>query len=233
MIGFLVLDLRLVQSHCDASQAPPLVSLRPRPVHCAGCELQVAPAFRHVHCDLELRRPDPIILRAPKLDVLSIHHFHLPLDSAEVDAPVRPVLRHFLGVVIDKVFEGQCDLHTPPFVRRAVGIVDGALDTDCSASRGHVPSWVEDAGGVFVAAVHVGFVETESPRGGKSVNLKLLVIVVASSSVDEDLEVIVLENHLVVLCYGGPHIWFLQFCADVEEGVVPSYLGTRFKSWLR
>lgn len=61
----------------------------------------------------------------------------------------------------------------------------------------HEPSFVEDASGVFVTAIVVGFVQAEAPRRVEGVHLKLFVVVARHVWVEKHLKVLVLGKKML------------------------------------
>ena len=171
-------------------------------------EVEVAPLVGDVHVDDALRRPDPVVLFGLT---------GLPLDAAEVDAPLGALLGRFDGQARGEGGPGDGDLDGPAVVGVG-GVVDGAVEGDGGLEAGDVP------GVVGLAVLAVGLVEVEIPRGVERVDLELEVAGSSGGRLEEDFEVVVVEDDGVVLGELGLDVGLFELGADVEVGVVPEHL---------
>mmetsp|Transcript_78804 Transcript_78804/g.255308 ORF Transcript_78804/g.255308 Transcript_78804/m.255308 type:complete len:357 (-) Transcript_78804:107-1177(-) len=234
--------LSVVHSHGRCLAGPAVVARERRGPRRALRELHDAPALGEVHVDLALRAPDPVVLvGSPRVRAglaagllavaVSFGVGHKgPLHAAEAQAPEGAVVRGFCAVVVHEVGQRQRNLHSP-VPAFLVRVVQGPLRHHPHGRprpRQHGPaSLLVHPGGVLAAPVRVRLVQAEAPPGVEGVHLILLVEVGAAVRVDEDLEVVVVVDHGVVLLECGPGLGIVELRGHVEVLVVPTNLCPR------
>lgn len=147
-------------------------------------EVEVAPFFGDVHVDYALRGPDPVVFFGLAC---------LPLDAAEVDAPLVSCVRRGDGEAGCVGLPGEGYFYCPAVVFVG-GFVEGALDGNGGFEAGDVPAVVG------FAAEAVGLVEEEIPAGVECVDFEFEVAGVVfaccfDGGLEEDFEVVVVEDY--------------------------------------
>src|SRR5262249_44893466 len=77
---------------------------------------------------------------------------------------------------------------------------------------------------IGVATVLVRPRQEEIPNSAERIDLELVILVIVAVRVDEDLEVVLMEDHGVVLAVRRPDVGLFELRADVEVLVVPEHL---------
>jgi hypothetical protein len=77
------------------------------------------------------------------------------------------------------------------------------------------------------AALAVRFVEKQVPPGIQGVHLEFEIVAGVARGIEENFEIVVVEDHRIVLGEGGPNVRFLEFGGHVEIPVVPEHFDSR------
>src|ERR1035441_4004681 len=103
-------------------------------------------------------------------------------------------------------------------------IIQRSIHMHGRAQAGNLPTVVG------AAAFPIGLRQEEIPTGIEGVDLKFEVVAAVARRVEEDLEIVVVKDHGIVLREGGPDVRLVQFRAHVEALVVPQHLDARAKA---
>src|ERR1035441_4313606 len=94
---------------------------------------------------------------------------------------------------------GEGDRHRPAAVAIA-RVVQGAVDYDGRAQARYFPTVIG------LAAFAVGLGQEQIPSGIERVDLELEVVAPIARRIEEDLEIVVAEDHRIVCRQRGPHV---------------------------
>ena len=155
-------------------------------------ERDVPPPLRTVHVDCHLRGPHPVVLGMRLAGDLVIgipHHVEQPVDAGEVHPPDIPGLGRARRGPRERCERGPGDRDLDgPAAIHIRGIVQGPVHVNAAYDA------VQVVPAVHGAAIAVRALEVELPDRLECVHLELVVVMVVSVGIEEDLEVRIVED---------------------------------------
>ena len=201
--------------------------------HGAVAQVNKAPTFRHVHCNLSGRTPCPVVLReifARSIflaQIFAVHQFVLPLNARETDAQIVAGFQ----IVVETLSDGfaRDGKFNGPSLVGILRVVERAVHLSCHLHSRAIPLELHESG--RRSAIRLLDSEVEDCADGICFDFEIVVSV--AIGVDENFEVVVIINHFVVGLDVSPNVRVVEFGSHIKIFVVPKHFRLSVIAWCR